>query len=166
MSEKCIYCKRKSRRRVPASDGGYVCNSCASASQDYMVKLFRLWRPSLAEQFLPEPEPTPEETKERKKEKKMKQLNIFTLAGVLAVGLFAGATIRCDVDDDKDKDKSAEYIDVHGHDIQEAVETAMPGALVDFQRPDYECMAIGSVDRADDTDFDVLFITACHKIRN
>jgi len=96
----------------------------------------------------------------------MKQLNILTLAGFLAVGMLAGATVRCEVDDgdDKDKDESA-FLDVHGHDIQEAVEEALPGALVDFQRPDYECMALGSVDRADDTDFDVLFITACHKLR-
>ena len=168
MADKCIYCPRKTPKGLSVGKGQYVCDACASKSQDYLAKLFRLWKPHLADAVLPEPEPTPTETKERKKEKKMKQLNILTLAGVLALGMFAGATIRRDVDDgddkDKDKDKSA-YIDVHGHDIQESVSEAMPGAMVDFQRPDYECMAIGSVDRADDTDFDVLFITACHKIR-
>jgi len=166
MAKKCIYCTRKTPKGFAVGEGQYVCNSCAGKSQDYLTQLLRLWKPHLVDGVPPEPEPTPNETKERKKEKKMKQLNILTLAGFLAVGMLAGATVRCEVDDgdDKDKDESA-FLDVHGHDIQEAVEEALPGALVDFQRPDYECMALGSVDRADDTDFDVLFITACHKLR-
>ena len=61
MSEKCIYCSRKTRKSIPAGDGGYVCDSCASKSQDYMKKLLRLWKPHLADALLPEPEPTPEE---------------------------------------------------------------------------------------------------------
>jgi len=164
MSDKCIYCSRRSRKRVTAGDGQYVCESCANKSQEYLTKLLRLWKPNLADAILPEPKPTETETKEQKKDKKMKQFNIFTLAGFLAIGVFAGATVRCDVDDDKDKDKAkSAFVDVHGHAVQEAVSEAMPGALVDFGDPDYECIAIGSIDRDGDTDFDVLFITGCHR---
>jgi len=95
----------------------------------------------------------------------MNKTNHFALATTLLLGMLSGATIRCNVDDDKDKDKSesADFVDIHGHDIQDAVSEALPGALVDFGNPDFQCMAIGSIDRDHDTDFDVLFITGCHE---
>jgi hypothetical protein len=172
MSERCAYCKKFTTLATRISGDRVVCSGCARKSQEIMVNFIRLVttspttpaqqsrtsRPSNKQR---KPQPQPEENK------KMKKFNPFTLAAIISLSMLAGATVRCNIDDgdDKDDDKQAEFVDIHGHDIQDAVSEAMPGALVDFGDPDYQCLAIGSIDRAHDTDFDVMFITGCHSTR-
>lgn len=153
------------KKTVPLGKDQHACVICAQKHQSYLLDLLKRWRPDLFNGVEPD-EPTPEPKKKKRKRKPKMNKNLFPITCLAALCFFAGTTIRCDVDDgdDKDKDKSA-FVDVHGHDIQEAVSEALPGALVDFRDPDYECMAVGSIDREDDTDFDVLFVTACHNRR-
>jgi len=178
MSERCAYCKKFSTLATRISHDRVVCPRCASKGQDILVHIIGLVTAPVPPKRTP-PRAAPggrrrllqqaeQEKQQREKEenKKMNKFNPFTLAAIVAISMFAGATVRCDVDDDKDKDKDkqAEFVDIHGHDIQEAVADAMPGALVDFGDPDYQCIAVGSIDRQHDTDFDVLFITGCHNL--